>query len=121
MYPVPRQCPVCGDDLFVERLSCVHCGTRIEGTFVPQRLMQLSEEQWDFVELFVRSEGKLNRLQEELRVSYPTVRNRLHEVIRSMGYEVGDSTPEDAMMQSMLDELAEGKATVDEVLRKLKG
>ena len=120
MYPIPMKCPVCGDDLIVERLSCMHCGTRIEGTFVPRRLMQLSEEQWGFVELFVRCEGKLNRLQEELGLSYPTVRNRLHEVIRVMGYEVGDPELEDAMMQSMLDALAEGRLTVDEVLNRLK-
>ena len=120
MYPVPWKCPVCGDDLVVDRLSCVHCGTRIEGTFIPQPLMQLSEEQWNFVELFVRSEGRLNRLQEELGLSYPTVRNRLHQVIRAMGYEVGESDSEDAMMHSMLDELSEGRVTVDEVLRQLK-
>jgi hypothetical protein len=82
--------------------------------------MQLSEEQWSFVELFVRSEGKLNRIQEELGMSYPTVRNRLHEVIRAMGYEVGDPDPDDVAMHSMLDRLAEGAVTVDEVLQNLK-
>jgi hypothetical protein len=120
MYPIPAKCPVCGDDLYVERLSCVQCGTRIEGAFIPQRLAALTAEQWNFVELFVRSEGKLNRIQEELGLSYPTVRNRLHEVIHAMGYEVGDLPPEDDLMQTMLDELAEGKTTVDEVLKLMK-
>ncbi|HOU11633.1 MAG TPA: DUF2089 domain-containing protein [Anaerolineae bacterium] len=120
MYPIPTRCPVCGDDLIVERLSCVQCGTAIEGTFVPHRLTQLTAEQWDFVELFVRLEGKLNRLQEELGLSYPTVRNRLHEVIRAMGYEVGELATEEEVMQSMLDDLAEGKITVDAVLKALK-
>jgi len=65
-------------------------------------------------------EGKLNRLQEELGLSYPTVRNRLHEVIRAMGYEVGELATEEEVMQSMLDDLAEGKITVDAVLKALK-
>ena len=58
-------------------------------------------------------------MQEELGLSYPTVRNRLHEVIHAMGYEVGEPD-NDEDMHSMLDDLAEGKITVDEVLRHLK-
>jgi len=119
VYPIPSKCPVCGDALFVERLACPHCGTSIEGMFVPQRLSRLSQEQWNFVELFVRSEGKLNRIQEELNLSYPTVRNRLHELIRAMGYDVGDTEPDQSADHSILDALAEGKTTVEEALRLL--
>jgi hypothetical protein len=119
MYPMPGKCPVCGDELFVQRLVCVQCGSTIEGTFVPRPLTQLSQEQWEFVELFVRCEGKLNRVQEELSLSYPTVRNRLHNVIRSMGYEVGESEQVDGITKSVLDDLAAGKISVEEVLLDL--
>jgi hypothetical protein len=119
MYPMPGKCPVCGDELYVEKLICAQCGTSIQGTFLPQRLAQLSREQWDFVELFIRSEGKLNRVQEELGLSYPTVRNRLHEVIRAMGYEVGEPDPDEIRTQSLLDDLAAGKTSVAEALRLL--
>lgn len=119
MYPMPGKCPVCGDELYVERLVCTQCGTAIEGSFLPQRLTQLNTEQWDFVELFVRCEGKLNRVQEELDLSYPTVRNRLHEVIRAMGYEVGEPDTEEIRTESVLDDLAEGKLSVEEALRLL--
>jgi hypothetical protein len=119
MYPMPGKCPVCGDELYVEKLVCGQCGTMIQGTFLPQRLSHLTREQWDFVELFVRCEGKLNRIQEELNLSYPTVRNRLHDVIRAMGYEVGEPDPEEVRTQSILDELAEGKTSVEEALRRL--
>jgi len=120
MYSIPTKCPICGDDLYVERLVCVQCGTTIEGTFVPQRFTQLTHEQWNFVELFLRCEGKLNRVQEELGLSYPTVRNRLNEVICAMGYEVGESETGDEATKSVLDDLAIGKISVDEVLRLLK-
>ncbi|MGC9348361.1 MAG: DUF2089 domain-containing protein [Anaerolineae bacterium] len=119
MYPMPGKCPVCGDELFVEKLVCGQCGTSIQGSFLPQRLSQLTREQWDFVELFIRSEGKLNRVQDELGLSYPTVRNRLHEVIRAMGYEVGEPDSEEIRTQSILDELAEGKTSVEDALRLL--
>ncbi len=116
---MPGKCPVCGDELYVEKLVCVQCGTSISGAFLPQRLSQLNREQWDFVELFIRSEGKLNRVQEELGLSYPTVRNRLNEVIRAMGYEVGEPDPEEVRAQSVLDDLAKGKTSVEEALRLL--
>jgi hypothetical protein len=119
MYPMPGKCPICGDELYVEKLLCGQCGTSIQGMFLPQRLSQLSREQWDFVELFIRSEGKLNRVQEELGLSYPTVRNRLHEVIRAMGYEVGEPDPEEVRTQSVLDDLAAGKTSVADALRLL--
>lgn len=119
MYPMLGKCPVCGDELYVEKLVCAQCGTSIQGAFLPQRLSQLTREQWDFVELFVRSEGKLNRVQEELGLSYPTVRNRLHEVIRAMGYEVGETEPDEVRTHSILDDLAEGKTSVEEALRML--
>jgi hypothetical protein len=119
MYPMPGKCPVCGDELFVERLLCGQCGTSIQGMFLPQRLSQLSREQWEFVELFIRCEGKLNRVQEELGLSYPTVRNRLHDVIRAMGYEIGEPDTEEFRTQSVLNDLAAGKTSVAEALRLL--
>jgi len=119
MYPMPGKCPVCSGELYVEKLVCGQCGTSIQGMFLPQRLSQLTREQWDFVELFVRSEGKLNRIQEELSLSYPTVRNRLHEVIRAMGYEVGERDAQEIQTQSILDGLAEGDLSVEEALRRL--
>ena len=45
---------------------------------------QLTPEQLKFVETFVRCEGKITRMEVEIGLSYPTIRNRLLEVIRSL-------------------------------------
>jgi hypothetical protein len=37
------------------------------------------------VEAFVRDEGKITRMEEEFSLSYPTIRSRLHEVIKALG------------------------------------
>jgi hypothetical protein len=87
MYLTPSKCPVCGDTLAITRLNCPSCDTSIEGRFQFSRLERLPPEQLGFVELFVRCEGKLNWVAQELKVSYPTVRGRLDEAIRAMGYE----------------------------------
>ena len=85
MHTAPTECPVCHDNLLVTRMVCRNCGTALEGRFSLGGLFQLSTEQRHFVEIFIRCEGKLNRVQEELGLSYPTVRSRLEEVIRAMG------------------------------------
>ncbi len=122
MYPVPTQCPVCHDELLVTHLACRNCGTELEGRFSLGRLLQLSTEQLYFVEVFVRCEGKINRVQEELGLSYPTVRSRLEEVIRALGYEVGEERPEaEERRQHVLGRLARGEISSTEALQLLQG
>jgi hypothetical protein len=120
MYPVLTECPVCHDDLLVTRLVCRNCGTALEGRFALGRLLQLTPEQLHFVEVFLRCEGKINRVQEELGISYPTVRNRLEEVIRALGYEVGEErSGEEERRQEVLQRLARREISSEEALRLL--
>jgi hypothetical protein len=122
MHTVPGRCPVCGEDLIVRRLHCRSCDTALEGHFDLGRFYRLDPEQLQFVETFIRCEGKLNRAQEELGLSYPTVRSRLHDAIRALGYEVNEEptiTPE--QRKSILDQLAEGKITSEEAVQLLQG
>lgn len=90
MNPVLTQCPVCKDELVITHLQCQTCNTSIEGHFFSGPFASLSREQLAFIEVFIRLEGKLSRMEGELGLSYPTIRNRLHEVIRAMGYEPGE-------------------------------
>jgi hypothetical protein len=126
MYTTPSLCPVCGDKLVVTRLNCPNCDTTIEGHFQSSRLEQLSPEHRAFVELFVRCEGKLNWVAQELKLSYPTVRGRLDDVIRAMGYEVKEMPPAEEKQrlaeqrQLVLDDLAGGKITPADAVRQLQ-
>ena len=121
MYPVPTECPVCHDDLLVTRLVCRNCGTAIEGRFTMGRLFQLTPEQIHFVEVFLRCEGKINRVQDELGISYPTVRSRLDEVIRALGYPVGGARDSgDQGRQEILEQLARREITSEEAFQLLQ-
>jgi hypothetical protein len=78
----------------------------------------------DFIVTFVRCEGKINRMEQELGLSYPTIRNRLHEVIRALGFEPGKEElvevgPE--KRSAVLEELEAGKISADEAMRILRG
>lgn len=122
MHPVPGKCPVCGEDLTVTRLHCRSCDSVLEGQFGLGRFNQLNAEQLHFVETFVRCEGKINKVQEELGMSYPTVRSRLLDAIRALGYEVRDEpgiSPD--QRRKILDDLAQGSISSDEAVRLLQG
>ncbi|MBN1315394.1 MAG: DUF2089 domain-containing protein [Anaerolineales bacterium] len=126
MHPVISQCPVCHDDLIVARLYCPNCATAIEGRFNLGRFAQLDQQKLDFVETFIRCEGKLTRVQDELGISYPTVRSRLEDVIRALGYEVEkpESSPlpvSDEERRAILADLAAGRITSEEAMRLLQG
>ena len=123
MYQVPTECPVCHDELIVTRLACRNCGTALEGRFSLEKIFQLTPEQLHFVEVFLRSEGKLNRVQDELGLSYPTVRSRLEEVIQALGYEVPgkDEGIDKEQRQEILQKLAAKEISSEEALELLQG
>ncbi len=123
MNAILNQCPVCKADLAVTRLECRSCGTTIEGSFMSSPFAQLTLDQLTFLETFIRCEGKLNRMEGELSLSYPTIRNRLHEVIRALGYSPsGDADPRlsDDERQKILEDLNQGRITAEEAMALLE-
>jgi len=125
MYPVLNRCPVCRSELTVTRLHCATCDTSVEGRFSTGSYFgNLTPEQIEFIITFVRCEGKINRVEQEIGLSYPTIRNRLHDVIRALGFEPGrEETPEvtEERRRSILDDLDAGKITSEAAMRLLRG
>ncbi len=115
-------CPVCDERLSVTRFHCRNCDTTIEGHFDIGRFGRLSAEQIDFLEVFVRCEGKLSRMEPELGMSYPTLRARLTEIIHSLGFPVGLETKliSDEERHKILDDLASGNLTSEEAMQLLE-
>ncbi len=122
MNQLPGECPVCGGDMTVTRLHCRECDTTIEGRFVSGPFANLSPEQLEFVEIFIRNEGKITHMEGELGLSYPTIRNRLHEVIRAMGYEPGggSETLTEEERRKILEDLSLGNISSEDAMAKLK-
>lgn len=123
MYPLLGDCPVCGGELAITTLACRECDTSIQGRFSAGPFSQLNPQQLEFVELFIRNEGKITRMEAELGLSYPTIRNRLHEIIRALGYEPGGEEPaglDEEARRAILDDLGAGKINYEEAMRLLK-
>jgi hypothetical protein len=124
VYPVPGTCPVCHEGMIITRLHCPNCDVTVEGRFTLGRLAMLSPEQLEFVEVFLRCDGKIKRVEDELGVSYPTVRSRLNEVITAMGYEAPGADDEallSGQRRQVLDDLAAGRITSQEAVKLLQG
>ena len=94
------KCPVCNGELTVTRLHCETCDTSIEGRFANGAFAGLTPEQLDFIETFVRCEGKITRMEDEMALSYPTIRNRLQEVIRALGTNRARKKPAKSLMKN---------------------
>jgi hypothetical protein len=125
MHPILGTCPVCGETLTVTRLHCRSCDTNIEGQFAIGAFDRLSPEHLLFAETFIRCEGKLNRMEKELGLSYPTLRARLNDLIRAMGYEVGQDEivpgVSDEERRQILDDLAAGRVSSEDAVKLLQG
>lgn len=127
MHPILGNCPVCGEALSVTRLHCRSCDTAIEGQFTIGSFDRLSPEHLLFAETFIRCEGKLNRMEKELGLSYPTLRGRLNDLIRAMGYEVGQEEPaaptsiSEEERRQILDDLAAGRISSEAAVSLLQG
>jgi len=84
MKRLPTSCPSCNGRLSVKRLRCDHCETEVEGQFALPALASLSLEDQEFIVEFIKASGSLKEMAVILKVSYPTVRNRLDEVIAKL-------------------------------------
>jgi len=69
-------------------------------------------------------------MEDEMRLSYPTLRNRLNEIITAMGYEPAREDPATSKIpavpnpterQSILDLLSKGEIDIEEAKRRLRG
>lgn len=88
---LPAICPGCGHSLSVKQLKCIQCDTLVEGNFDLPVLAALEQSDQEFIISFVKHSGSLKKMAKELSLSYPTVRNRLDEVIEKLDTKLSKS------------------------------
>jgi hypothetical protein len=90
---------------------------QLEGKFSLPELLRLDPEEQGFVLEFVRSSGSLKEMGEHLKLSYPTVRNRLNDIIAKLNTPVPNV---EAERRRILDAIAKGELSVKEAAKRLK-
>lgn len=81
---LPVLCPSCDSQLRVSSMLCEHCDTTVTGFFQLPVLMRLDQKEQTFILEFVKSSGSLKIMAEKLKLSYPTVRNMLDDLIEKI-------------------------------------
>ncbi len=108
-HNVSGVCPICNEQMYIERLHCENCDTALEGRFNLGSFQRLSPEQLQFLEVFIRCRGQNKAVQETLNISYPTVVKKLDELIMGMGYE--PVLPVADQRREVLEMLSQGRIT----------
>ena len=121
-HKIIGQCPVCGADMKVTKLECPSCKTGVSGEFELGRFSSLDHEQLEFVEVFVKLRGNIKDVEEEMGISYPTVRKKLDEVIEAMGYRLEEEAEREKAEKrnKVLDALDEGEINYQEAVDRLE-
>jgi hypothetical protein len=86
MKLLPTACPACNSQLKVKSLVCERCQTEIQGQYELPSLARLSTDDQSFIIEFMKASGSLKKMAGLLRLSYPTVRNRLDEIIERIKF-----------------------------------
>ncbi|UWD48719.1 DUF2089 domain-containing protein [Clostridioides difficile] len=120
MYQVISRCPVCGRKLKVVKLQCENCDTVIENDFCLSAFDYLSVDDLFFAETFLKCRGNIKEVEKELKISYPTVRSRLDDIIQKLDGKPNVKLSSDSRKKEILDELEKGEITPAEALEQMK-
>jgi hypothetical protein len=125
MAKILGSCPGCACEMEISQLTCTECDIVISGRFEPTRFDRLSTEDLHFAELFISLRGNIKDMERELGISYPTVRSRLNDVIRDLGFEPEDEIAEDGDKpvdhSEILAKVESGELGVEEAVILIKG
>jgi hypothetical protein len=109
-----KQCPVCNGSLDIVKYRCPNCETAIEGKFKVSEFDLLNAKQLEFVKTFICCKGNIKEVEKVLRISYPTVKNRLAEVSEML---CGNKTHS---VYTILEDIEKGKLSIDDAIKKIR-
>ncbi len=107
-----NNCPYCSGKLKVKEYQCTDCNLILRGDFEESGFAHLSQSQLDFIQTFLIVQGNIKEMEKRLNISYPTVKNRLSEIIQTLGCQ----NQETLDYMDILHDLGEGFIDVDEAL-----
>lgn len=121
-HEIGLACPACHETMHITELTCPNCETQLKGNFKVTSLSHLTKEQLQFVEIFIKCRGSIKEVERELKISYPTVRSRLEQVIADMGFPADHAEAEQIAEEqsNVIDSFANGNITFEETLARLK-
>lgn len=119
MSKIITQCPSCYSvKLNATKIECIECNTIFEGKFDIPVLLKLPEDDLKFILDFVKCSGSLKEMANQQGVSYPTLRNRLNELIEKI--ESLHIPQQKESKTEILELLEQGKISAKEAAKMLQ-
>ncbi len=81
---LPIHCPACEAALKVSQLLCDSCATVVSGNYAMPVFLKLQADEQDFILKFLLSSGSLKEMANQMNLSYPTIRNKLDDLIEKI-------------------------------------
>ncbi len=124
LHKIPDRDPVGGGELYVSELANDDSGIVIRGRFEIPRYARLDSDQQLFLETFLRCRGMISRMEEELELSYPTIRSRLDALLDALeltpAKETSPKKEKSAdKKRKILEQLEKGEITPEQAKEEL--
>lgn len=102
MAKMLKICPSCGERLKIATLVCGGCGIELHGEFEEEErpFNKLTDEETEFLIQYLRYRGNVSQLQERLGISYPTVKRKLNELLKTLGLCEEEKSKEEVDMSN---------------------
>lgn len=78
-------CPICKEKLIVTKLYCNKCNIELAGEFSLIGFSYLSEDELGFINSFLKNEGRIKDVQNELDMTYQKVKQQLSNILIKLG------------------------------------
>ncbi len=112
-------CPNCKGKMHVRELVCDSCELEMRGKFELTKFDFLDKQELYFVELFLANQGNIKEMEKDLKISYPTVKKMLEQVVRKLNLTLkGDSN--DNRRRDVYERVARKEITLEEAEKLLE-
>ncbi len=107
-------CPSCGAKMIISELKCPKCDLEVKKDFSPCEFCQLPENDHEFLQIFLRTQGRITDIEKILNMSYPTIKSKIEKLLKALNLSPiqGGKDP--------IEALAQGEISVDEAVSILK-
>jgi hypothetical protein len=102
--------------MVMSELKCPKCDLRVKKDFESCDFCQLPEMDYEFLLVFLRTQGRITEMEKLLGISYPTIKSKIDSLLRNLNLSPIAAGEE----QEPLEALSQGKISVDEAVAILK-
>jgi hypothetical protein len=100
--------------MIISELKCPECDLRVKKDFTPCEFCQLDEDDYEFLKIFLKAQGKITDIEKILGISYPTIKAKIEKLLTALKISLIQSNDDP------IQALAQGEISVDEAVAILK-